>query len=60
MKRAVLLRLESQLGLPERGCLASLLAERLFIAALLLVALCLMAIPLAPPRPDETVEGAQP
>ena len=60
MSRAALLRLERELGLPDRGWLESLLAERLLIATLLLVALCVMAIRLAPPGPEEMGTGAQP
>lgn len=46
--RAGLLRLERGIGLPERSLLARLLGERLLIAALLIVALCALAVRLTP------------
>ncbi len=58
-ERAALLRLDSELGMPERSLLQILLAERLFIATLLLVSLCLMAIRLAPPMADEDSDGSK-
>jgi len=61
--RASLLRLERQLGLPARTWVESLLAERLLLAAIMIVALCLIAIRLAPPAVDPMKAagaGAQP
>lgn len=46
--RAALLLLEREVGLPPRSLLASLVAERLLIACLLLVLLCVVAIRSAP------------
>lgn len=60
MPRAALLRLEHELGLPSRSWVEAILAERLLIATLLLVALCLLAIRLAPRSTDELAQGAQP
>ncbi|RKZ06838.1 hypothetical protein DRQ32_10695, partial [bacterium] len=60
LPRAGLLRLERELGMPERSWLEALLAERLLIATLLLVSLCLLAIRLSPKSPEQAGEGAQP
>lgn len=60
MPRAALLVLEEKLGFPQRSWFEVLLAERLFIATLLLVGLCLMAMRLAPSGVGEAREGAQP
>ena len=49
LERAALLRLEREIGMPKRTWLEHLLAERLLIASLLIVLLCLVAIRLAPP-----------
>jgi len=46
--RAGLLLIEEGLALPPRGWLATLLGERLLIAALLIVALCALAVRLTP------------
>jgi len=58
--RAGLLRLRMQIGLPERGLLELLLKERLLIASILIVLLCLLAIRMASPSPLESGEGAKP
>jgi len=58
--RAALLRAEGELGIPSRSWFANLLGERLLIASLLLVALCLLAIRVAPPFPVGKDGGAQP
>jgi hypothetical protein len=42
--RAALLRFDRQIGLPERGPLDRILGERLLIATLLIVALCLYSV----------------
>ncbi len=60
LPRAALLRLEHALELPPRGWLAGLFAERLLLASVLLVALCLLAIRLAPPFPAGPGGGARP
>jgi hypothetical protein len=60
MPRAALLCLEEKIGLPQRSWFEVLLAERLLIATILVVALCLMAIALAPPRLEEMGSGARP
>ncbi len=61
--RAALLRFNEQIGLPERGLLLRVLDERLLIATLLIVALCLYSVRSARPL-DEPLElasrGAQP
>jgi hypothetical protein len=57
--RASLLYLERGLGLPPRTWFELLLAERLLIASLLIVGLCLVAIRLAPPG-DPDRAGALP
>lgn len=54
--RAALLRLESEIGLPPRSFLASLAAERAFVACVALVLLCLLAI-LSAPRPGPSSEA---
>lgn len=62
MSRAALLRLREEIGLPQRTWLASLLAERVLLATLLIVLLCLVAIRLAPPaeEAERRARGAQP
>jgi hypothetical protein len=63
LSRASLLRLEEEIGLPDRSWVEALLAERLLIATSLIVALCLVAIRLAPPAAGGTRvagSGAQP
>jgi hypothetical protein len=57
--RAALLRLERQIGLPERSWLEALVAERLLIGVLLLVALCWTAIESAPPGPEHALRLAR-
>ncbi len=57
--RAALLRLERQIGLPERSWLEALVAERLLIGVLLLVALCWTAIASAPPGPEHALRLAR-
>ncbi len=57
--RAALVLLEDGIGLPQRGPLQRVLDERLFLAALLIVALSLLAIRLAPSL-EPHAGGAQP
>ncbi|MEW6074051.1 MAG: hypothetical protein AB1726_15825 [Planctomycetota bacterium] len=61
--RAALLLLRERIDLPPRTWLEAVLAERLFLGALLVVGLCLLAVRLAPPLPDPLQPppgGAQP
>lgn len=60
--RASLLRLREEIGMPPRSWLAALLAERVLLATLLVVLLCLGAIRLAPPvvEAERRTRGAQP
>ena len=51
--RAALLRLEREVGIPPRSPLAAVVGERLLVASILLVALCLLAVAFAP-RPSGT------
>jgi hypothetical protein len=57
--RAALLRLEGQIGLPERSWFEAILAERLLIGVLLLVALCWTAVGSAPPGPEHALRLAR-
>ena len=57
-ERAALLVLEEEIGLPPRNTLQRVLDERLFLTSVLIVALCLLAIRLAPAL--EKRAGAQP
>lgn len=56
--RASLLRVEEQLGLPARSWVERILAERLLIASVLVVLLCLLAIRLAPPVIDPSKQAS--
>ena len=58
--RASLLLLEREIGMPERSLFATLLSERLLIATVLLVALCMLAVRLSPADPGAEGVGAQP
>jgi hypothetical protein len=60
MSRASLRVLEDKIGMPPRSPLQRVLDERLLIASLLLVGLCLLAIRLAPSFEPDTSRGAQP
>lgn len=57
--RAALARVERDLGMPERTWLEALVAERLLLSSILLVALCFVALKSAAPSRDVAV-GAQP
>lgn len=59
-QRAALLRLEREVGMPPRSLLASVVAERQLIAAILLVALCCAAVLSAPRVGSNELEGALP
>lgn len=56
--RAALLRLREGVGLPQRTWLESILAERVLWAALCLVALCWIAVGLAPRQAPAAARGA--
>ena len=58
--RASLLRLEQEIGLPQRSWLNVLLHERLLIASLLVVLLCLVAIRMTPLAVEEFVDPTDP
>lgn len=60
LSRASLRLLEDKIGLPPRSPLQRLFDERLLVAALLLVGLCLLAIRLAPSFEPDAVHGARP
>lgn len=57
--RAALLRLERQIGLPERSWLEAVVAERLLIGVVLLLVLCWVAIRAAPPGPEHAFRLAR-
>lgn len=56
IQRAALLRLEQGIGIPPRAWIAALVGERILIACLLLVGLCVLAIRSAP-RPGRAGAG---
>ncbi len=58
--RAALLRLEEGIGVPPRSWFEALLGERMTIAAILTVLLCVFAIRTAPPDGMMPVRGAMP
>ena len=49
-----------EIGLPQQGWFEGLLKERLLIASILIVLLCVVAIRMAPPYPPESAHGAKP
>lgn len=58
--RAALLRLEKGIGVPQRSWFEVVLGERMTIAALLTVLVCMFAIRRALPEGTESVRGAMP
>jgi len=60
LARCALLRLVREIGIPPRSWIEHLVAERLFIATLLLVALCLWAIARVPATEPAAGRGATP
>jgi hypothetical protein len=58
-ERASLLRLEREIGMPERPLPQVLLGERMWISTLLIVALCFLAIFSSPPGSAQTFRWAR-
>jgi hypothetical protein len=58
--RAALLRLEREVGIPPRSPLAAVVGERLCLASVLLVVLCLLAVASAPRPSGSTSRAALP